>query len=222
MDATVLDEPEHSGGLDDFRRLGDHVLIALDGTQYFCSGKIHCAQCSTRLRSNGRTEYFHAMLGATLVAPGDSHVVPLEPRRMGRRSRIARAAVRRWLAAHAAPIPGSTRSIWATTYSPTSRQVTEREGVSQCMGRDRQALHPCPPGDAGNHRLDRSHRHRPLAAAEEQRLGFGHRWSGVEVGFHRTPRGGIERHLPRFEPFALADTQASGPIVDGDLADLKG
>ncbi len=77
--AAVLHELEQSGGLGDFRRLGDHVLIALDGTQYFCSGKLHCAHCSTRLRSNGRTEYFHAMLGATLVAPGHSHVVPLEP-----------------------------------------------------------------------------------------------------------------------------------------------
>src|SRR5437868_9555168 len=29
-----------TGGLEAFRRLGDHVLIALDGTEYFCSKTI--------------------------------------------------------------------------------------------------------------------------------------------------------------------------------------
>ena len=77
--AGMLNELELSGGLGAFHRLGDHLLIALDGTEYFCSGNIHCAQCSKRLRSNGKTEYYHAMLGVTLVAPGHNHVVPLEP-----------------------------------------------------------------------------------------------------------------------------------------------
>jgi len=105
--AAVLHELEQSGGLGDFRRFGDHVLIALDGTQYFCSGKIHCAHCSTRLRSNGRTEYFHAMLGATLVAPGHSHVVPLAPEFIAPQDGAEKQdcesrAARRWLATHAA------------------------------------------------------------------------------------------------------------------------
>ena len=39
------------GGLDVFRRLGDHLLIAFDGTEYFCSEAIHCPQCSRRRRS---------------------------------------------------------------------------------------------------------------------------------------------------------------------------
>src|SRR5215468_2684653 len=54
---AVVDELEDIGGLDSFRRLDGHVLVALDGTQYFCSDKIHCEQCSKRLRSNGTTEY---------------------------------------------------------------------------------------------------------------------------------------------------------------------
>lgn len=96
---------EQAGALATFRRLGEHVLIALDGTEYFCSDTIHCPQCSTRRRSNGKTEYYHAMLGATLVAPGHSHVLPLEPEfvapqdgaeKQGCESRAAR----RWLAAH--------------------------------------------------------------------------------------------------------------------------
>ena len=46
-----------NGGLDKFRRLGKHVLIALDGTEYFTSKKDPLSQ-------------LHAMLGATMVAPG--------------------------------------------------------------------------------------------------------------------------------------------------------
>ena len=42
---------QSSGLLESFRRLGDHVLIALDGTEYFCSDKLHCQNCSTRRRN---------------------------------------------------------------------------------------------------------------------------------------------------------------------------
>jgi Transposase DDE domain len=103
--AAVLAELERSDGLSAFRRAGEHVLIALDGTEYFCSNKIGCAQCSKRLRGNIRTEYYHAMLGATLVAAGHSHVVPLEPEFIrpqdggGKQDCESRAA-RRWLTEH--------------------------------------------------------------------------------------------------------------------------
>jgi hypothetical protein len=53
-----------------FQRLNGRILIALDGTEHFCSRKIHCARCSTRKRSDGGTEYFHTFLGASIVAPG--------------------------------------------------------------------------------------------------------------------------------------------------------
>jgi hypothetical protein len=76
---TVEQLRRMDGGLDVFRRLGGRVLIALDGTQYHCSRKIHCSHCSTRLRGDGGTEYYHAMLAATLVAPGHDKVIPLEP-----------------------------------------------------------------------------------------------------------------------------------------------
>jgi hypothetical protein len=93
------------GGLDDFRRLGGHVLVALDGTQYHCSKTIHCPHCSTRLRGKGEREYFHTMLGATLVAPGHDKVIPLEPEFIvpqdGQdKQDCENAAAKRWLATH--------------------------------------------------------------------------------------------------------------------------
>jgi Transposase DDE domain len=93
------------GGLDKFQRLGGHVLIALDGTEYFSSNKIHCHNCSTRQRGKGEKEYFHAMLGATLVAPGHDKVIPLQPEFIApqdgaEKQDCENAAAKRWLAAH--------------------------------------------------------------------------------------------------------------------------
>ena len=76
---TIEQLRQINGGLDMFRRLDGHVLIALDGTEYHCSRKISCPRCSTRVRGNGGTEYHHSMLAATLVAPGHDRVIPLEP-----------------------------------------------------------------------------------------------------------------------------------------------
>lgn len=75
----VLAELQRSGGIKAFRRLGEHVLIALDGTQYHSSHKVRCPRCSTRQHGNTKTEYHHAMLAAALVAPGHNRVVPLIP-----------------------------------------------------------------------------------------------------------------------------------------------
>lgn len=103
----VLAELEQSGGLAAFRRPGGHVLIALDGTEYFCSDTIRCAQCSTRRRSNGKVQYHHTMLAASIVAPGHNQVVPLEPEFIVPQDGVEKQdcesrAARRWLGAHGA------------------------------------------------------------------------------------------------------------------------
>lgn len=102
---AALAELDRSGGMQAFRRLGDRTLIALDGTEYFCSNKIHCPRCSTRPRSNGKTDYFHAMVEASIVAPGHTHVVPLEPEFItpqdgAEKQDCKNRAAHRWLAAH--------------------------------------------------------------------------------------------------------------------------
>ena len=88
-----------------FKRLGGRVLIALDGTEQHCSRKVHCARCSTRKRADGGTEYFHSFLGASIVAPGHQHVLPLPPEFIvpqdgAEKQDCERNAVKRWLARH--------------------------------------------------------------------------------------------------------------------------
>ena len=53
-------------------------LCALDGTQYFSSEKLHCAQCTTRV-INDRTYYSHSLVAPLLVAPGEHRVIAREP-----------------------------------------------------------------------------------------------------------------------------------------------
>jgi hypothetical protein len=94
------------GGLAPFQRLGGRVLIALDGTEYFCSLKIGCPQCLTRQRANGKTESYHAMLAATVVAPGHAMALPLMPEFIApqdgaEKQDCERNAAKRWLATHA-------------------------------------------------------------------------------------------------------------------------
>jgi hypothetical protein len=67
---AVFKASEAAAPLVPFQCLGGRVLIVLDGTDHFCSRKIKCRQCPTRRHSDRGTEYFHAYLGATLVAPG--------------------------------------------------------------------------------------------------------------------------------------------------------
>jgi hypothetical protein len=122
----VLDELQRSGGIGAFRRLGNHVLIALDGTQYHSSCKVHCDNCSTRRHGNGKTEFHHGLLAATLVAPGHNRVVPLIPEfivpRTGTTNRIAKAApfINGWpRTAHV--MLHSIRSCWGMICSPVAR-----------------------------------------------------------------------------------------------------
>jgi hypothetical protein len=107
MFSDILAELVQSGGMDALRCLDGRVLIALDGTEFHCSDKIHCPNCSHRKRGKDKTEYFHTMLAATLVAPGHNRAVPLEPEFVvpqdghDKQDCESRAA-RRWLAAHGA------------------------------------------------------------------------------------------------------------------------
>jgi len=77
--AAVIKDIDARKGLDAMRCLDGRVLIALDGSEHFCSRKLSCPHCSTRKRADGEMEYFHTFVGATLVAPGHKTVLPLPP-----------------------------------------------------------------------------------------------------------------------------------------------
>ena len=99
----VIKDIDSNHGLQTMRRLDDRLLIALDGTEYFSSYQVHCKYCSKRKRSDGRTQYHHQVLAATVVAPGQSKVIPLAPEFIypqdgHKKQDCERQAAKRWLA----------------------------------------------------------------------------------------------------------------------------
>jgi len=112
----VIEQLRQRDGLKAFQRLAGRTLVALDGTEYFCSQKLHCPQCLTRKRSNGKTENYHAMLAAMIVAPGHNMVLPLMPEFItpqdgAEKQDCERNAAKRWLIAHAGRVT-SLRPIY--------------------------------------------------------------------------------------------------------------
>jgi hypothetical protein len=89
-----------------FRSLGDQLLVALDGTNYFSSQAIHCQHCLTRQLGKGQTLYYHAAITPVIVCPGQSQVIALPPEYIipqdgHDKQDCERAAGKRWLRTHA-------------------------------------------------------------------------------------------------------------------------
>lgn len=65
--------------LEGFEFLDGHYLLSLDGTGEFSSSEICCPQCCKKEHKDGSFTYYHQMLGACLVHPDQSNVIPLCP-----------------------------------------------------------------------------------------------------------------------------------------------
>lgn len=99
--ANVCSHLEENGELQAFRTYRDNLLIILDGTQYFSSKEIHCANCSHRTHGD-ETIYFHTVITPVIAAPGNTRVIALEPEFIvpqdgQEKQDCERAAAKRWL-----------------------------------------------------------------------------------------------------------------------------
>ena len=56
-----------------------HYLIAIDGTGCHSSHKVRCKNCCVKNHRNGKTTYYHQMLGAAIIHPEHKEVLPLAP-----------------------------------------------------------------------------------------------------------------------------------------------
>ena len=98
----ALDE---RGGLHSYEGVGGTRTISLDGTQHHSSQKVHCEQCRVSLRRE-KAYYEHQVLMAVLSAPGQKHVVCLEPEFITQqdghdKQDCEQAAIKRWVQRHA-------------------------------------------------------------------------------------------------------------------------
>ena len=82
----VFERLEQHRRLAQFRVLGDQLLVAMDGTNYFSSKTIHCHNCLTRQLSNGQTLYYHSAITPVIVCPGQAQVIALPPESLSEKS----------------------------------------------------------------------------------------------------------------------------------------
>jgi hypothetical protein len=62
-----------------YEYLDGHYLVSIDGTGHYASSAVHCRECCQKTHRDGRTEYYHQLLGAVVVHPQLQMVLPLMP-----------------------------------------------------------------------------------------------------------------------------------------------
>jgi len=97
---------EKAGWLEKFRSFHKTLLIAMDGTWYFSSQKIHCDNCNHKANPDGSITYYHAAITPVIVKSGDKHVIPLEPEFIWpqdghEKQDCEQEAAKRWINTHA-------------------------------------------------------------------------------------------------------------------------
>lgn len=133
----ALDSVREAGLLEEFRGVHHSTLIALDGTGYHSSAKIHGPCCSHLTPEKGPRIYFHSALTPVMVAPGRTEVLALRPEYIvpqdGHEKQDCEiAAAKRWLAAnfafyrHHGPITLLGDDLYA--HPPFCRQVLLHDG----------------------------------------------------------------------------------------------
>lgn len=75
----IFAELQRGKCLEEFEFLEGCYLLSLDGTGEFSSSKVCCEQCCKKEYKDGSSTYYHQMLGACIVHPEKSNVIPLCP-----------------------------------------------------------------------------------------------------------------------------------------------
>ena len=75
----IFNRLQRSNLLNEFSYLNDHYLVSIDGTEFFSSNQIKCANCMERKYKDGTALYYHQFLGAAIVHPDKREVIPLVP-----------------------------------------------------------------------------------------------------------------------------------------------
>jgi len=77
--SDVLGRLSESGVLKGFEFLPEKYLLTIDGTQYFGSDRLQCPHCLVKQHKDGRKQYSHQILQATIVRPDVRQVIPFAP-----------------------------------------------------------------------------------------------------------------------------------------------
>lgn len=75
---SIHQELQKQGALESYRFLGGY-LVSIDGTGLYSSSQISCPECCSKQHKNSDITYYHQLLGAVVVHPDKSTVLPLFP-----------------------------------------------------------------------------------------------------------------------------------------------
>lgn len=102
---SIYQRLDQQGYLRQFEVVGNHLLVALDGTEYYSSQKVSCPCCSTRTSRNGEVTYSHKAVLPAIVSPNQSSVISLPPEFIRPqdghdKQDCEQAAAKRWIGTH--------------------------------------------------------------------------------------------------------------------------
>jgi hypothetical protein len=97
--------------LENYRAVHQTIPIALDGTWYHSSQKVHCEHCSCMEHQSGEKTYYHSAVTPVIVAPGQPQAISLRPEFITPQDGHTKqdceiAAAKRWLEKNAALYSG--------------------------------------------------------------------------------------------------------------------
>jgi hypothetical protein len=131
-----------SGELRQYVFLGGSYLVALDGTGYFSSKKVHCPACQQKVNAKtGEVTYYHQMLGGVIIHPDLRQVLPLSPEPIQRadgqdKNDCERNAAKRFLEHLKADYPHLVFTITEDALSPNAPHIREvlKHGYHYILG----------------------------------------------------------------------------------------
>jgi hypothetical protein len=138
---SVVDSLIESGGMDEFRSIGNDLLVTLDGTEYYRSERLSCAHCHVSHHSTGRVSYKHMLVSPAIVKPGQKNVIALPPEFIRAKDGRAKAenelvAAKRWLTRHGERLSELSVTIMGDDLyasQPLLEQVREAEMSFLCV-----------------------------------------------------------------------------------------
>jgi hypothetical protein len=97
--------------------IDQNLLCGLDGTQYFSSQALQCANC-TQKQTGEKTTYSHSVIAPVLVAPDHDYVISLAPEFVTpqdgcEKQDCEQKAIKRWVEQHAHRFPPDQVTILA-------------------------------------------------------------------------------------------------------------
>lgn len=114
---AVYRELTAQGLLAEHRGIAENLLCGMDGTRYFSSKEIHCANCTERQQGE-ETVYSHSVIAPVLVASGSSQVFCLEPEFIvpqdgAEKQDCEQNAIKRWVRRNAHQFAGERVTLLA-------------------------------------------------------------------------------------------------------------